>query len=105
MMWFSGTSIRRPRRPCHACGGAAPLDAIRLRGGRLYCPAGDCRREAEGLIRQVRGRPDAPSFGQEAWDLTEMPGVAFLRDDDPGAGAAVVRESSTREGAVGPILV
>jgi hypothetical protein len=64
MMWFSGTRPRRPRRPCEACGGAAPLDAIRLRGGRLYCPQGDCRRVAERLIREARGRLDAAPVAQ-----------------------------------------
>jgi hypothetical protein len=64
MMWFSGTRNRRPRRTCEACGILAPLDAIRLRGGRHYCPEGDCRRVAEGLIREARERLDAAQTAQ-----------------------------------------
>ncbi len=108
MMWFSGTRNRRPRRPCQSCGGAAPLDAIRLWGGRLYCPRGDCRRAAEGLIREARGRLEAAPAAQEAWALAEMPGVALHREDDHGAaaaGEAVVLESIELEIAAGAILV
>jgi hypothetical protein len=106
MMWFSGTSNRRPRRTCQACGVAAPLDAIRLRGGRLYCPQGDCRRAAEGFIREARGRLEAAPGAREAWALAEMPGVVFRRGDDrnaTAAGEAVVLESI--EIAAGPIVV
>ena len=108
MMWFSGTRNRRPRRPCEACGILAPLDAIRLRGGRLYCPQGDCRGAAEELIREARGRLEAAPAAQEAWALAEMPGVAFHRDDDRGAaaaGEAVVLESIELEIAAGALLV
>jgi hypothetical protein len=106
MMWFSGTSNRRPRRTCQACGVAAPLDAIRLRGGRLYCPQGDCRRAAEGFIREARGRLEAAPGARAAWALAEMPGVAFDREDDHGAAAAsepAVLESI--EIAAGAVLV
>src|SRR3954451_15122533 len=109
MMWFSGTRNRRPRRPCQSCGLVAPLDAIRLRGGRLYCPQGDCRRAAEGLIREARGRMDATPTAQEAWALAELPGVTSPLDDDRGAaaagGAAVVLESVDIEIAAGAIFV
>ena len=108
MMWFSGTRNRRPRRPCEVCGSAAPLDAIRLRGGRLYCPQGECRRAAEGAIRDARGRLETAPLAPEAWALAEMPGVAFHHDDDRGAapaGEAVLLESFGREGAAGLILV
>jgi hypothetical protein len=59
MMWFNGTRPRRPPPLCKACGDTAPRDAIRLRGGRFYCPHGECRRVAEGLIREARGWRDA----------------------------------------------
>jgi len=85
MMWFSGTRNRRPRRPCQSCGVVAPLDAIRLRGGRLYCPQGDCLRVAEELIRDARGRLAAAPAAQGAWDPAGMPGVAFPREGDHGA--------------------
>jgi hypothetical protein len=108
MMWFSGTRNRRPRRPCQSCGGAAPLDAIRLRGGRLYCPQGDCRRAAERLILEARGRLETTPAAREAWSPAEMRGVASHRDDDRGAaatGVAVVLESIELEIAAGAILV
>ncbi len=56
MAWFRGTHNHRPHRTCQVCGTSAPLDAIRLRGGRLYCPQGECRRGAERSIREARGR-------------------------------------------------
>ena len=64
MTWFSGTHNRRPYRTCQVCGNTAPPDAIRLRGGRFYCPRGDCRRVAEGLIRKARGRLEAAPVAQ-----------------------------------------
>jgi hypothetical protein len=59
MMWFSGTHNRRPHRTCKVCGNSAPLDAIRLKGGRFYCPQGDCRRVAERFIREAREQLEA----------------------------------------------
>lgn len=59
MMWFTGTRSRRRSRVCQACGNSAPLDAIRLRGGRFYCPRGNCRRMAERLIREAHERLEA----------------------------------------------
>jgi hypothetical protein len=77
MMWFTGTRPRRPRRLCEGCGGAVPLDAIRLRGGRLYCPQGVCRGVAERLIREARGRSEAAQVAQQMLALAEMPGVTL----------------------------
>ncbi len=63
MMWFSGTQNRRPYRTCQVCGRAAPLDAIRLRGGRHYCSGGECRRVAERYIREARERLEGAAVG------------------------------------------
>lgn len=61
MMYFSGTRNRRPYLTCRHCGGPAPLDAIRLRGGIRYCLRDDCRRVAEQLIRAARERLERTS--------------------------------------------
>jgi len=66
MMWFAGTHSRR-HHTCAVCGKTAPLDAIRLRGGRFYCPQGECRRLAERLIREAQER------------LKSSRGPAFMR--------------------------
>jgi hypothetical protein len=108
MMWFSGTRNRRPRRSCEACGMTAPLDAVRLRGGRFYCPQGDCRRVAEGLIREARGRLEAAPVAQQVRVLAETPGEAvYMKYDHEVAMAreSVVLGPIEREMTAGPILV
>ena len=59
-MWFRETETEtynhRPYRTCQVCGHPAPRDAIRLKGGRFYCPQGECRRVAERSIHEARGR-------------------------------------------------
>ncbi len=60
MMWSRGARPRHLHRTCKVCGNVAPPDAIRLRGGRFYCPQGECRRAAEDLIRGAQERLEPP---------------------------------------------
>ena len=66
MTWFSGTHNSRRHRTCEVCGITAPLDAIRLRGGRFYCPRGNCRREAQRLIQGARERLEAAEVASQS---------------------------------------